>query len=336
MQRKKTTIILIIILLSIFSTFSDKFKEHSIQDGENLYRIAKQYNIPVIELCKVNNINQNTVLKKGAVLKVPNINTTKNSALQKYAVQKGDNLFRIGLKYNITVDKLCKINAFDESVNLYPGKIIQVPADDDDTKIIYKSSDAVKHTERKEDVVKPVVVDSYFYHLMQKGETLYQLSKKYKTEIRVIQAANNITEKTVLMPGLRLKIPQGSTRKFVEYPLPLAGRVVPYVKSHYRGVVVFSDNENAVVTSVDDGVVSYIDMRSGYGLIVFIKHANGLVSTYSGFSEIYLKKDMVVKSGDPIGKPGVISKQSDPAILFSLQDGSRALSFDMAAGKFYK
>ncbi|HBD94806.1 MAG: hypothetical protein A2015_00595 [Spirochaetes bacterium GWF1_31_7] len=334
MQRKKTTIILIIIILSIFSTFSDKFKEHSIKDGDNLYRIARQYNIPVTELCKVNNINQNSVLKKGAVLKVPN--TTTSSALQKYTVQKGDNLFRIGLKYNITVDKLCKINAFDESVNLYPGKIIQVPANDDDKKTIYKSSDTVIHPVKKENSVRPVVVQSYFYHLMQKGETLYQLSKKYKTEIRVIQAANNLTEKTVLMPGLRLKIPQGSTRKFIDYSLPLAGRVVPYVKSHYRGVVVFSDKENAVVTSVDDGVVSYIDMRSGYGLIVFIKHANGLVSTYSGFSEIYLKKDMVVKSGDPIGKPGVISKQSDPAILFSLQDGSRALSFDMAAGKFYK
>ena len=73
-----------------------------------------------------------------------------------------------------------------------------------------------------------------------------------------------------------------------------------------------------------------------FGLIVFIRHANGLVSTYSGFSVIYVRKDQEVYPGDVIGKSGDIAQGQSPGILYSLQEGDKALAFDMKMHKFYK
>lgn len=337
---KRNSFFIITFFLFLLPAYASNFLEHQVKDGENLFRISRRYNISLEELCRINNLKQDSVIKEGTVLKVPAQNTP---AVTDYVVQKGDNLFRIGLKYNITVNRLCTINNFDENVVLYPGKIIKVP----DTSAsqteaapertvsnpapVSSSNTAIK-------AVTPVILESYTIHTMKKGETLYQLSRRYSADIKQIQAANNITDATVLRPGMRIKIPQISTvsRNFIEYSLPLAGRVVPYVKSHYKGILVFSSDANSIVKAVDNGVVSHVDMRAGYGLIVFIKHSNGLVSTYSGFSEIYVKKDMIIKTGQAIGKPGAVSRQTSPGILFSLQDGSKSLNFDMQAGKFYK
>ena len=64
---------------------------------------------------------------------------------------------------------------------------------------------------------------------------------------------------------------------------------MPYAKSHYRGLLIFSADNTKSVKAVADGEVSHIDMRSGYGLIILL-NKDGIIATYSGFSEIYVKK----------------------------------------------
>lgn len=51
-------------------TSAPQKKYHTIQSGDTLYRIAGKYNTKVSEICRLNGINENTILKLGAKLRV--------------------------------------------------------------------------------------------------------------------------------------------------------------------------------------------------------------------------------------------------------------------------
>ncbi|OHD06875.1 MAG: hypothetical protein A2086_08125 [Spirochaetes bacterium GWD1_27_9] len=67
----KKIISLFICLFITFLFYSDDFKIHSLKDGETLWRISRQYNVSLEELCKFNNIKDVTKVKKGAKIKIP-------------------------------------------------------------------------------------------------------------------------------------------------------------------------------------------------------------------------------------------------------------------------
>lgn len=344
MKNKRTVMLNLFFLFIPLWTGALSFKQHCVQEGENLFQISRRYNISLKEILKINNLNEKSVLREGAVIKIP-VKQEVSIKTVPYTVQEGENLFRIGLKYNITVDKLCQINNFTEEVKLIRGMKINVP-------LLEKEIPPKEiGRERKEDANgKKSESGSFFYHTMKKGETLYKLSKIYNTELNALLTLNRISDSTILKPGIRIKIPGAAVqssgipyipiktrhgKNYLDYSLPLEGKVIPYVKSHYKGILIFSDTDRKV-KSIDEGIVSHIETTPSFGLIVFIKHPNGLVSTYSGFSAVYVKKDLEVKPGDIIGYSGTMSKNNTPGILYSLQDGGKALSFDMGTSKFYK
>lgn len=343
MIKTKYILLMSTFLLFTFHCYPKAFLKHQVKNGESLSVIAAKYDVSTDELCSVNNLKKDAVLMKGVILSIP-----VKEKFGVHTVEEGENLFRIGLKYNITVDRLCKINNFSENVKLFAGMKIKVPQDDSAAaKIIASSS-----IENNSDKQKINGEHGFIYHTMQKGETLYRIGKTFHISVDSLMKINDITDSTVLKPGIQIKIPKTkydiqtasieqilqlhkNGKKYLNYSLPLKGDVVPYVKSHYRGILIFN-KDNREVCSVDRGIVSHIENTASFGLIVFVRHANGLVSTYSGFSVIYVRKDQEVYPGDVIGKSGEIAKGQSPGILYSLQEGDKALAFDMKMNRFYK
>lgn len=342
----KRLLLLSTFLLCTFHCYPKTFLKHQVKNGESLSVIAAKYNISTDELCAANNLKKNAVLIKDIVLNIP-----VKEEFDVHIVGEGENLFRIGLKYNITVSRLCKINNFSENVKLFAGMKIKVPHDSATAKVTTSSS--VENNPDKISAKQKINGEhGFIYHTIQKGETLYRIGKTFHIPVDSLMEINGITDSTILKPGMQIKIPKAkydiqtasieqilqlhkNGKKYVSYSLPLKGDVVPYVKSHYRGILIFN-KDNRDVRSVDRGIVSHIENTASFGLIVFVRHANGLVSTYSGFSVIYVRKDQEVYPGDVIGKSGEIAKGQSPGILYSLQEGDKALAFDMKMNRFYK
>ncbi|MDY6932730.1 MAG: peptidoglycan DD-metalloendopeptidase family protein [Spirochaetota bacterium] len=71
------------------STKRRKNKEilYKIKKGDTLYRISKKYHIPIEEICRINNINEN-IIKAGAFLKIPVNGSGEGSNKKKYAKKK--------------------------------------------------------------------------------------------------------------------------------------------------------------------------------------------------------------------------------------------------------
>ena len=104
---------------SAIYTYINNSNTYIVKKGDNLYFIARKYNIAVDELKKINNLSSN-LLSIGQVLKIPSSESSNT-----YIVKKGDNLYSIARKYNITVDELKKINNQNSNI-LSIGQVLKV------------------------------------------------------------------------------------------------------------------------------------------------------------------------------------------------------------------
>lgn len=88
---------------------------HTVKSGETLGKIAAKYKCSVTDLKRWNNLTSNTI-KVGQKLKVyppENQNVTSSSSSNgttTYTVKKGDSLWSIAKKHNVTVDHIKKLN----------------------------------------------------------------------------------------------------------------------------------------------------------------------------------------------------------------------------------
>ncbi len=145
-----------------------------VKKGDNLYSIARKYNTTVDVIKKLNNLTNNN-LSIGQRLTIKAIPTTDDSNTY-YIVKKGDNLYSIARKYNTTVDEIKRLNNLTNN-NLSIGQKLII-------KTISMTTD---------------------YYIVKKGDTLYDIARKYNTTIDNIKRLNNLTNNNLSI-GQRLVI----------------------------------------------------------------------------------------------------------------------------------
>jgi murein DD-endopeptidase MepM/ murein hydrolase activator NlpD len=81
--------------------------------------------------------------------------------------------------------------------------------------------------------------------------------------------------------------------------------------------------EGTRVGAAGDGEVIYVGEQSGYGRIVILRHAGGLVSLYAHMRRTLVEEGARVERGDPIGEVGQTGRTSGPHLHFEVRDGTR-------------
>lgn len=147
---------------------------YTVKSGDSLWSISRKFGVSVNELKKVNNLSSN-LLKIGQNLIIPG--KKNNTSSNEYVVKKGDTLYGIANKYNVSVDNLKSYNNLSTD-SLSIGQIIKIP----DNKV-----------NSNEYVVKS-------------GDSLYSISRKYGVSVDELMSVNNL-KSTVLSIGQVLKIP---------------------------------------------------------------------------------------------------------------------------------
>ncbi|MDR1219020.1 MAG: M23 family metallopeptidase [Treponema sp.] len=124
------------VFLSLFLFFfvTNAFGEdiHTVKNNETVYSIAISYGVSIDALMKLNNITDPKKLRVGQKLKIPEKLAVggqgqSGAAYREYTVIKGDTLFAIAQKNNITVATLRAANGFSESRVLKAGDILKIP-----------------------------------------------------------------------------------------------------------------------------------------------------------------------------------------------------------------
>ncbi|MBM4424926.1 MAG: LysM peptidoglycan-binding domain-containing protein [Chloroflexi bacterium] len=106
---------------------------HTVQAGETLFRIALNHGVSVDALRSANGIVGN-IIYTGQVLVIPGAatNTTPESqpaaasSSGVHVVQRGENLFRIGLKYGVSVSAIQTANGLAGNT-IYVGQRLTIP-----------------------------------------------------------------------------------------------------------------------------------------------------------------------------------------------------------------
>ena len=96
--------------------------EYVVKSGDTLGKIAAAYNLTVKELADANNIANADLIRTGAKLTIPSIDTAK-----RHIVVYGDTLGKIAKKYGYSVAELVKANNIENADLIKTGQLIVFP-----------------------------------------------------------------------------------------------------------------------------------------------------------------------------------------------------------------
>ncbi len=134
-----------------------------------------------------------TASKESSVDKVDFVADQKE--IQNYKIRKGDTFSNIARRYRTTVAYLRDINDFSRKKKLRLGQTIYVP----------------DRTPLKEKRPELVAASKKFY-IVQKGDNVASIAKKYNTSVSKIRKINRLKSKSNLRVGSRIYLPDENKR----------------------------------------------------------------------------------------------------------------------------
>ena len=154
-----------------------------VQSGDNLYSIARKFNTTVDTIKRLNNLTSNT-LSIGQKILIKSIPSTIKDENEYYIVKKGDSLYSIALKYNMTVQELKSINNLSTNL-LSTGQRLKV------------SNKEFNNT-----------------YKVVNGDTLYSIARRYNISTDELKKLNNLTSNTLSI-GQVLRIPSNNVIEYI-------------------------------------------------------------------------------------------------------------------------
>lgn len=225
-------ILLLIVLLQVFIASAQpgvapvveregqKYYSHTVQAGNTLWGLKSMYGVSIEDIMTTNPELKDG-LKVGQVVYIPvgeEEVSTSELELSNYKVKKGETLYGLSKKFNVSVEQLIGWNPELED-GLKKGQTIKVPKSDNLAEEIEEEeveeevtsynpfvneSDSVVSIE--EQSIKVTFDDEVVKHTVQHGETMYSISKRFMVPIKDLMSYNKLSS-TSIKPGQVLKIP---------------------------------------------------------------------------------------------------------------------------------
>ncbi|UTC77700.1 M23 family metallopeptidase [Treponema sp. OMZ 799] len=251
-----------------------------------------------------------------------------------HIIEKGDTLYAISKKYNTPIDIILKRNNLSDPSKIKIGQKLIIPVEN--------SSKANTKTN----------LDGLTY-VIQKGDTLYALAKKFGVKFSDILNLNGLNEKTPLKIGQILKIPtdkvqadkqdktsitktapdKGSkavkpstSTKQADSKLlwPVPASKVAYLSGKITGVVIDSVKGQAV-KAVSSGKVVSTGPHRGFGQVVFVQSKTKHIYVYGGMEKVIVKKGDTITVGQKLGELGVELLTGKARLYFMVYDKNKPI-----------
>lgn len=204
---------------------------YTVKSGDTLYSIARKYNTTVAKIKSLNNLTNNN-LSVGQTLKISegssqNQDNSENKVV--YTVKKGDNLYAIAQRYNVTVDAIKKANNLGSNL-LSIGQNLIIPVtstESSNNTYLVKAGDTLYGIANKFNVTVDNLKDtnnllnnnlsigqtliipsttSYLTYTVKPGDSLYSIARTFGTTVSEIETLNNLST-SILSVGQQLLLP---------------------------------------------------------------------------------------------------------------------------------
>ena len=263
-----------------------------------------------------------------------------------YKVEKGDTLYSISRKYQITVAELRTANNLSENDVIKVGQKLIIPDADIGTAAAL-SSTKTAGSSASASTAKTVE------YVVAKGDTLYGIARKNGMTVADLMAINNLDSSAVIKVGQKLKVSAGSTSSSssaattkksepakpgetvikvnekapdtrtygttitadANTKWPVSSPKITQVKGKISGVQL-SAKTNEAVLCIQEGTVMYVGVYRGFGQVVFVQSKTGLIYAYTGLGSVKVRKGEYAVSGAELGTAGLDSISQKYQITF--------------------
>ena len=260
-----------------------------------------------------------------------------------YKVEKGDTLYSISRKYQITVAELRAANNLSENDVIKVGQKLKIPTADISSAAALATDNKATTTPSSATLSATTKTKEY---TVLKGDTMYSIAKKNGMTLAEFMALNNLDNSSVIKVGQKLKIADESaapstssggtggsstttttttapdTRTYgttvtadKNTVWPVKNPTVTQVKGKVGGVQL-SAQVNEPVVCIREGTVMYVGVYRGFGQVIFVQSKTGVIYTYTGLGSVSVKKGDYVVYNQQLGTAGVDAISGKPGITF--------------------
>ena len=268
-----------------------------------------------------------------------------------YKVEKGDTLYSISRKYQITVAELRAANNLSENDVIKVGQKLKIPTADISNAAALATDN--KATSGGATLSSTKATKEY---TVVKGDTMYSISKKNGMTLAEFMALNGLDSNSVIKVGQKLKIytsgataststssgssssssstltsSSSGTTTTTTAPdtrtygttvtadkntvWPVKNPTVTQVKGKVGGVQL-SAQVNEPVVCIREGTVMYVGVYRGFGQVLFVQSKTGVIYTYTGLGSVSVKKGDYVVYNQQLGTAGTDPISGKPGITF--------------------
>ncbi len=158
----------------------------------------------------------------------------KRVTWKRHKVRQGETLSRIASLYSTDVDSICRFNSIHNRNRISLGQELIIPL------LPNMSPQSVP--------AKPYKTGEDIVYTVARGDTLYNIARKFSTDIKTISTLNNITEQSEIHPGDTLKIAFGrvSTSGGTEQASGVVAYIVKKGDTLYKIAKLYKTTVNAL------------------------------------------------------------------------------------------
>jgi LysM repeat protein len=199
------------------------------------------------------------LLVMAVALSVFGVTPTLAATCTNYTVQSGDNLYRIGLKFGVSVAAIQSANGLSGTF-IFAGQVLCIP------------TGGVTVTPKPATTVAPpvTVAPNPATYKVQAGDTLYRIALKFKTTVAAIQQLNGLNSNLIFV-GQVLKVPGGAPATATPTALP-SGTATPATATVAPGTytVKSGDTLYAIAIKFATSVAAIQQLNGLSGSFIFV------------------------------------------------------------------
>ena len=168
---------------------------HTVTWGDTLFSLARRYDTTVDAIRRANGLADPAQIDAGQRLIIPTAYapTTPDEAEATHTVQAGENLFRISLKYGVTVKALVELNGLYNADQIVAGQELAIPGSATESSVSYQPEHASTT------------------YTVKRGETLASIAHQHGVALWTLIRVNSIANPALIVPGQTLVIPKTSS-----------------------------------------------------------------------------------------------------------------------------